>query len=160
MTVNAVSSSIANLTSSSSGQVDNPKSAMGKTDFLQMLITKLRYQDPINPVDDESFVADMAQFSSLEQMQNLNTTMGSQTGSMDTLNQNLLALIVMQNTTQAAGLIGKNVTLSIPVTLADGTTSNTTVSGQVSVVKFVDGQPKLVVNGVEYDLSNVTEITA
>ncbi|MDR2167848.1 MAG: hypothetical protein LBE35_08395 [Clostridiales bacterium] len=42
--------------------------------FLNLLITQLRHQDPLNPMDDREFIAQLAQFSSLEQMQNLNTT--------------------------------------------------------------------------------------
>jgi flagellar basal-body rod modification protein FlgD len=60
-----------NTTNVFTDQINNPSSEMGKLDFLEMLITKLKYQDPTNPVKDESFVADMAQFSSLEQMTNL-----------------------------------------------------------------------------------------
>jgi len=42
--------------------------------FLNLLITQLRHQDPLNPMDDREFIAQLAQFSSLEQMQNLNST--------------------------------------------------------------------------------------
>jgi len=42
--------------------------------FLNLLVTQLRHQDPLNPMDDREFIAQLAQFSSLEQMQNLNTT--------------------------------------------------------------------------------------
>lgn len=51
-----------------------PKQELDKDAFLQLLVTQLRYQDPLNPVDDKEFIAQMAQFTSLEQMQNLNKT--------------------------------------------------------------------------------------
>lgn len=41
---------------------------LGKMDFLQLLVTQLRYQDPLNPIDDREFMAQLAQFSALEQM--------------------------------------------------------------------------------------------
>ncbi len=48
--------------------------------FLKLLLTQMQYQDPLNPVDDKEFVAQMAQFSSLEQMQNLNTSFSQSMG--------------------------------------------------------------------------------
>ncbi|NBG87569.1 flagellar hook capping protein [Isachenkonia alkalipeptolytica] len=57
------------------------KSTMGDLDkdaFLQLLTTQLSNQDPLNPTEDREFIAQMAQFSSLEQMQNLNDTFKSE----------------------------------------------------------------------------------
>lgn len=52
-------------------------SSLGKDAFLKLLITQLQNQDPTNPMDDRDFIAQMAQFSSLEQMQNMTKTMES-----------------------------------------------------------------------------------
>lgn len=52
-------------------------SELGKDAFLQLLITQLQHQDPTNPMDDREFISQMAQFSSLEQMQNMTKAMES-----------------------------------------------------------------------------------
>ena len=51
-----------------------PNNDLDRTAFLQLLITQLQHQDPLNPMDDRDFIAQMAQFSALEQMVNLNAT--------------------------------------------------------------------------------------
>ncbi|MED3660402.1 flagellar hook assembly protein FlgD [Ureibacillus sp. FSL K6-8385] len=50
-------------------------SVLGKDDFLKILITQLQHQDPTAPVNDKEFIAQMAQFSALEQMQNMTKAM-------------------------------------------------------------------------------------
>ncbi len=50
----------------------NAQGTLDKDAFLQLLVTQLRYQDPLSPMDDKQFIAQMAQFTSLEQMQNMN----------------------------------------------------------------------------------------
>lgn len=54
---------------------EKDNSTLGKDAFLQILITQLQNQDPTNPMDDREFIAQMAQFSSLEQMQNMTKAM-------------------------------------------------------------------------------------
>lgn len=51
-------------------------SRLGKDDFLNLLVTQLRYQNPLEPLKDSDFVAQLAQFSSLEQLENINSTLG------------------------------------------------------------------------------------
>jgi flagellar basal-body rod modification protein FlgD len=163
MTVSAVTPSNSAYTpkAASSDQISNPSSTMGKTDFLQMLITKLKYQDPTNPVSDSNFTSEMAQYSTLEQMQNMNSTSTASAAALSDLNTNIVSLIMMQNTTQAAGLIGKTVAISTSVTDSTGAVvAGPDVTGTVSIVKFVNGQPKVVVNGIEYGLASIKEIRA
>lgn len=50
-------------------------SNMDKDSFMLLLVTQFKYQDPLNPMEDKEFIAQLAQFSSLEQLMNLNTSM-------------------------------------------------------------------------------------
>lgn|SRR5690625_3033758 len=114
---------------------------LDKHDFLRLLTTQLRYQDPMNPIEDQDFIAQMAQFTSLEQMQNLTDQMA--------------AFIQHQNanfvTTQAASLVGKK------VTVFDEETEET-VTGIVETVRFDLGEPILTVDDTSFKLGDVYEI--
>jgi flagellar basal-body rod modification protein FlgD len=72
---------------------------LGKDDFLKLLITQMRNQDPLNPLDQNQFLAQTAQFTSLENLQNIST----QLSEMKTLAQG-------QSLTQGASLLGKAAT--------------------------------------------------
>ena len=76
MDINNVSS-----TSSSTNKLQSGlnNQMLGKDSFLKLLVTQLRNQDPLNPIEDKEFIAQMAQFSTLEEIQNLTKTLqGSQ----------------------------------------------------------------------------------
>ena len=60
---------------------DATSANLGKEDFLHLLTVQLRYQDPLNPMENTDFIAQMAQFSSLEQLQNMNQSLQQGLGS-------------------------------------------------------------------------------
>lgn len=107
---------------------------LGKDDFLNLLVTQLRYQDPLEPTNDKEFIAQMAQFSSLEQMQNMNGVLTK---------------------SQAFNMIGKDVTANI----TDPKTFEVkTVTGNVTTVKMRDGKAFLLVNNQEVEADKVVEV--
>lgn len=74
MTTTTDISSLINMGSSSPVR-EKTSTVLGKDDFLQLLVTQLRHQDPLNPADPTEFTAQLAQFSSLEQLFNVNETL-------------------------------------------------------------------------------------
>jgi flagellar basal-body rod modification protein FlgD len=83
---------------------------MGKDDFLKLLVAQLRHQDPLKPQDDSEFVAQLAQFSSLEQTMGINDR-------LDLLSAQSQGL---QNS-QVVNLVGKEATVRGSLVTADGT---------------------------------------
>jgi flagellar basal-body rod modification protein FlgD len=90
-------SGVSDTTASSLGTAA-AKESLGKEDFLKLLVAQLQNQDPLNPADATEFTAQLAQFSSLEQLTNLNTSM-----------QQLSSLSGDMERLSALGLIGKQV---------------------------------------------------
>jgi flagellar basal-body rod modification protein FlgD len=108
--------------SSATTQKKSPDSQM----FLQLLVAQLRNQDPMSPMDNQAFIAQMAQLQSVDQLTSLNTAMKAQQ-EMESLTQSLL-------------LMGKKV----DYVSSDG---QTTASGTVEGVQFDQGLPTLIVDG-------------
>ncbi|MFC5712143.1 flagellar hook assembly protein FlgD [Thalassorhabdus alkalitolerans] len=102
---------------------------MGKDDFLKILITQLQNQDPLNPMEDKEFIAQMANFSSLEQMTNMNKTLERFITS-----QQSSALV------QNSELIGRKVTWEREVEVDEHRTQTVTEQhGVLSVKQEKDG---------------------
>jgi len=137
MQVNATSTIDPLATTDTSSASRVPIQTLGQDDFLKLLVTQMTSQDPMNPQKDTDFVAQMAQFSSLEQTK----TMGS----------NISQLLTQQQVLQANDMLGRTVSLQVD--------STTVASGTVSGVQIEAGTPKIVVNGQSFDLSQVLSIT-
>jgi len=106
-------------TSKNGSQVSGVKNGeLGKDAFLQLLVTQLKYQDPLSPMDNGEFIAQMAQFSSLEQMQNMN--------------KNMESFLRTETLNQGANLIGHTIDVINPET-------GEIINGNVERVSFISG---------------------
>lgn len=108
-------------------------SDLGKDDFMKLLVTQMQYQDPLNPQADTDFIAQLAQFSSLEQMQNMNTT---------------------NTNSQAFSLVGKEVI--VENTNGKGETSQ--VQGTVDYVTVRNGKAYLSIQDELYSIDNLVTV--
>lgn len=104
---------------SSSSQIEREDgNNLDKNAFFELLTTQFKYQDPLNPMDNTQFISQMAQFSSLEQMENMNA--------------NMTQFLRIQGLSEGASLIGKTVETIDPET-------GETIKGEVVKVTFEDG---------------------
>lgn len=104
--------------------------ALGGSEFLQLLVAHLRYQDPLRPVEDREMAAQLAQFAALEQ---------------------LAAEVRLSRTAAALGLLGRQVTAAV---------AGREVTGTVAAVRFQGGRPVLEVAGTDVDLDQLVRVTA
>jgi flagellar basal-body rod modification protein FlgD len=102
--------------------------------FMELLITQLKNQDPMNPQDSSQFVSQLAQFSSLEQMTQLNKNISS----------------VLE--TSVTNLIGRT------VTVADSSAPNGFLQGTVSGIVYYANGPTVRINGNDYQLADVQNV--
>ncbi len=102
------------------------RTALGQDAFLQLLVTQLRNQDPLSPLQPHEFAAQLAQFSSVEQLSHLNDAVTAQAA-----NQQLSTLI--NKTTLSAAMIGRTV-------IAEGASVAVPSSGHANVLVDVGGQ--------------------
>jgi flagellar basal-body rod modification protein FlgD len=112
------------------------KNQLGQDDFLNLLVTKMKEQDPMNPQSDTDFIAQMAQFSSLEQGKSMSADVATLKSQQEVLTAN--------------GLIGRNVAVT--------DSKNNTVQGMVTSVATTDGSPQILIGGNAYSLDSVTSI--
>jgi len=114
------------------------KNNLGKESFLKLLVTELKHQDPTKPMEDKEFIAQMAQFSSLEQMSNMNKEIKNLLGS--------------SRASEAYGILGKEVDTFDSV-------KKTRVTGIVSSVFYKGEELMLKVGNDEVPMKNVHSVS-
>jgi flagellar basal-body rod modification protein FlgD len=128
------SSSTASSSSAGSSAIDSASKDLGKDAFLQLLVSQLKNQDPLNPMKDTEFISQLATFSSLEQMSSMNSSMTN--------------LLQQQYYANNANMLGKQITTS------DGLT------GVVTKVTKEDSAMYLYVGTNKYSMSDIVSITS
>jgi len=116
-------------------KIDN---TLGKDDFLKLLIVQLENQDPTKPLEDKEFISQMAQFSSLEQMTEMNATLSN--------------MILNYKSNLSYSLLGNF------VEVFDSATGKTN-SGMVTEVSFKETGPEIILNGLSYGIDDVTKVS-
>jgi flagellar basal-body rod modification protein FlgD len=127
-----------NSTLGSSSPAAGTLGTLGGVDFLKLLTTQMKYQDPMSPMSSTDMASQLAQFSSVQGIQQLNT--------------NVSNMMLLQGLTQGANLIGKTVTYS------KGTGSTVPGQGTVNSVQVQNGTIQLIVNGAPVALSQVQSL--
>lgn len=113
------------------GTTRTPVQTLGQEDFLKLLVTQMSQQDPMDPVKDNEFIAQMAQFSALEQSK--------------TMQQDMASL-------RASTLLGTTVTVE------DSAAATGYTTGVVDGILMNGKTPELIINGARYELSAVNTI--
>jgi flagellar basal-body rod modification protein FlgD len=113
------------------------KTALGQQDFLKLLGAQMTAQNPLEPMKDTEFVAQMASFTSLEQMQGLSKAFD--------------AFAKDQRMAAAPSYLGQQVSLNDP---KDGP-----VTGVVESIVIQNGKPSVVIGGRAYDAATISQIT-
>lgn len=129
--------SASNVTTAASKESSD---AMGKDQFLKILITQLQNQNPMQPMEDKEFIAQMAQFTSVEQLSNIS-------GQLQNLSQSLGAV---------SGLIGKQVSW---IGKSEGSNEGAIQSGVVESIIIRDQIQYAVIHNKEIPLKDITQIS-
>ena len=122
---------------------NNPQQTMGKDDFMKLMLLQMRNQDPLEPMDNQAMLSQLAQFSSLEQMENLNS--------------NFTNINNSESFMSATRLLGQNV--EVQVANAAGNSYNI-ISSKVKSVNFTMQGPMLTLeNGLTSSIEDIVKVS-
>lgn len=107
--------------------------SLGLNDLLRVLLTELSNQNPLKPVDNKDFIAQIAQFTTLDVTQQLN--------------QNMQQLLTLQAITQSVGLFGRTVSATL--------SSGTVINGQVIALQLINGVPRMTIRSDGQDFTGI-----
>lgn len=134
---------------------DKKNDALGKDAFLQLLVTQMKYQDPLDPQDNSEYLSQLAQFSALEQMTNVSKGLENVSKIVDNINSSVLI-------GQLSGMIGQPVQWISEVKGEDGKLTKQNYEGKIIGVSITDGQPSVIadVNGKsrQVQVSNIVRV--
>lgn len=111
------------------------KSVLSQEDFLRLFLTELNFQDPMEPLNNREFLAQMAQFSNLQLAGETNKQMEN--------------LVFMNSTAQSVGLVGRTVTI---------VSSSGEFTGRVTAVSFTEAGPQLDVSDLKQPPTVITKV--
>ncbi|HUT60898.1 MAG TPA: flagellar hook capping FlgD N-terminal domain-containing protein [Phycisphaerae bacterium] len=114
-----------------------PDASSIRADYLNLLVSQLRYQNPLEPISNTEFTAQLAQLSELEQLENLNSSFAK--------------VLAAQQLGQATALVGKEVTF-VPVGGGEA------AAGRVESANLADGEVRLVVGSHELGLGEIISV--
>ena len=121
--------------------------------FLNLMLQQLKNQDPTQPTDNTEWLSQLAQYSSLEQMTQMNTGL---TNCMNYISAMYNDMAMNAEITQTLSMVGKEVTITVPD--EKDSSKTTEITGKVTEANFKDGTGKVKVNGEYYSISNITSI--
>lgn len=133
----AAPTSAAASSAGAKGYQANELMGLGKSDFLKLLVAQLRNQDPLKPMEDREFIAQMAQLNTVEQIHAMNAS--------------LTEFLNLETMAQASALIGKRVEAYWP--------GGDVISGVVQEVILEQGTPVLIVDGHEVLMSEIYRVS-
>lgn len=117
----------------SSATSSTASTSLGMQDLMKILLTQLQYQDPTQPMDNAQFVAQIAQFATLDETRQMNDSMTQ--------------LVAAQSLSQSVGLLGRTVGYT-------SSSSSSSATGQVTSIALSDGVPTLSVTASDGSVTN------
>lgn len=136
-------------------QNGKPSQMDDKNMFLNLMLQQLQNQDPTEPTSNTEWLAQLAQYSSLEQMTAMNEGLAN---CMQFLSALYSDMSLNSEITQTLSLIGKEVTIKIPKDDKDPNSKEEIITGTVTEASFEDGSGKVKVGDKYYSIGNIVSV--